>query len=34
MRILVSLKTEMLWEYVFVLIPGMGYGAASDCLKQ
>ena len=22
---------EMLWEYVFVLIPGVGYGAASDC---
>jgi hypothetical protein len=34
-RILVPLKsTEMLCEYVFVLIPGVGYGAASDCPQQ
>jgi hypothetical protein len=34
-RILVSFKsTEMLWECVFVLIPGVGHGAASDCLQQ
>jgi hypothetical protein len=24
----------MLYEYVFALIPGMGYGAASDCSQQ
>jgi hypothetical protein len=33
--ILVSLEnTEILWEYVFILIPGVGYGAASDCPQQ
>ena len=25
---------EMVQEYVFVLIPGVGYGAASDCPQQ
>lgn len=29
-----NLKTETLWGYVFVLIPGVGYGAASDFLQQ
>jgi hypothetical protein len=30
-NVLVSLKnTEVLWGYVFILIPGIGYGAASD----
>ena len=27
-------NTVMLWEYVFVLTPGVGYGAASDCPQQ
>jgi hypothetical protein len=32
---LVSLKnTEILWEYVFILIPGVGYGALSDLPPQ
>ena len=30
--ILVLLKTtEIVLEYVLILIPGVGYGAASDC---
>jgi hypothetical protein len=30
-RVLVSLKnTELLWEYFFILISGVGHGAASD----
>lgn len=24
----------MLWECVFTLVPGVGYGAASDCPQQ
>lgn len=28
------LNTEILWEYVFVLIPGVGYWAPSDCPQQ
>jgi hypothetical protein len=32
-RILVSLKTtELLWNYGFLLILGVGYGAGTDCL--
>ena len=34
MRILVSLKKEILQKYDFVLIPGIRYGSASDCLQQ
>ena len=34
-RILVSLEnTETVWEYVFVVIPDMGHGAASDSPQQ
>lgn len=28
---LVSLQAQLHYEIVFVLIPGVGYGAASDC---
>ena len=35
MRILVSLKSiEILYKYAFILIPGVGHGAASDCPQQ
>lgn len=34
MRLVVSLNTEVLLEYIFVLISGVGYGAASDCPQQ
>jgi hypothetical protein len=34
-RILVSFKNKkMLCEYNFVLIPDVGYGAASNCSQQ
>jgi hypothetical protein len=33
--VLVSLKKKKkLWEHVFILTPGVGYGAASDCPQQ
>lgn len=34
MRLEVSLNTEVLLEYIFVLISGVRYGAASDCPQQ
>ena len=33
-RLLVSKKPEMIYEYVFVLNLGVGYGAASVCPQQ
>ena len=32
--ILVSLKTQKCYVNVFVLIPGVGYGAVSDCPQR
>jgi hypothetical protein len=27
-------EKKIVWEYVFILIPGVGYGAASDIPQQ
>ena len=31
---IIKKNPEISWEYVFLLIPGVGYGAASDCPQQ